>query len=600
MPIYRDGEAHGTICPDAAREAGLTLLDLSNDWTPFIFLEDPSLGEAGEQPYRDVLLALANEDFDSLPDDVQPERFLELYGIFPTLPVLYQRLHEDERHACHEAVDDTQLALLTEELRPWGSPAGKERRVRSVAYLHARLERARVALELESIADLRRHEDHAEDYARYEEERIPVDAMRAVRAHLRCEGLNPRRERDGILDSYLVPSLIIYQRRHMVTNAGFLDAASRAAFLEDSRDADFQALLRTLRERVIDATGLIADGSALREWRMVMGRKIDTVEFLLDAGHPAVEVGAPDAISPATEAAAHALGFTDPSSATEALGRILEAEHEKVAVELPPLPAYHSAEMELRAEIHRGDVWYDYPYTGNGGRRQQPVQQRPIITLYTRHEGQDIALLRWATTIGGWKNERAPGGGTARVYKNSPVGPRWWRDVVASPAWIPPPSTPNDDLVFRENGGPYRPNRPLFGPSYRSAYGLVMLMHHRELPPARGDETGEPRFYDEGIRVHGSASYRSIVRGTSHGCHRLFNHLAVRLSSFVLRHRPHRRHGSMSVRYRRHFPYRGSYIDFRLNSRGYRYELTPPVRIEVLEGTIRGDRDEPDTSIRRL
>jgi hypothetical protein len=226
------------------------------------------------------------------------------------------------------------------------------------------------------------------------------------------------------------------------------------------------------------------------------------------------------------------------------------------------------------------------------------MTQRPVITLYATHEGQEVALVRWPTTIGGWKTERAPGGGLGMSYKESPVGDRIWRDVIASPAWLPPPSTPNEDMVRRVPGVGYRANRALFGPSYRSAYGMVMLMHHREMP--NRDDDDPARFQDEGIRVHGSVSYRSIVRGTSHGCHRLYNHLAVRLASFVLGHRAHQRHGSLAVRYARRFNYRGSFINFRIESRGYRYELTPPVPITVLEGTVRGSRRSPAPGIRRL
>jgi hypothetical protein len=56
------------------------------------------------QPYRATLLALADENFEALPEDVEPERFLELFGIFPTLRVVHQRLLETERHACRDAV----------------------------------------------------------------------------------------------------------------------------------------------------------------------------------------------------------------------------------------------------------------------------------------------------------------------------------------------------------------------------------------------------------------------------------------------------------------------------------------------------------------
>ena len=37
-------------------------------------------------------------------------------------------------------------------------------------------------------------------------------------------------------------------------------------------------------------------------------------------------------------------------------------------------------------------------------------------------------------------------------YKNSDIGERIWRDVIASPSWLPPPSTPGHELVVRRRG----------------------------------------------------------------------------------------------------------------------------------------------------
>jgi len=253
--------------------------------------------------------------------------------------------------------------------------------------------------------------------------------------------------------------------------------------------------------------------------------------------------------------------------------------------------------MELRAEIDRGDVWYDYPYTSSGRPRRHPIARQPVLTLYARDGDHEVALVRWPTTIGGWKPERTGAGATVLTYKGSPVGPRVWRDLVASPAWLPPPSTPADDLVTRTSHG-YVPNYALFGPGYRSAYGLAMLMHHRVIPAT--EEGAEPTYSDQGVRTHGSVSYRSIAAGTSHGCHRLYNHLAVRLTSFLLRHRHHVRDGPRTVRYSRVIGAGGQSIRFDLQSRGYRFELTPPVRVDVLEGTIHGATQEPPMGSRPL
>jgi hypothetical protein len=93
--------------------------------------------------------------------------------------------------------------------------------------------------------------------------------------------------------------------------------------------------------------------------------------------------------------------------------------------------------------------------------------------------------------------------------------------------------------------------------------------------------------------MHGSVSYRSILKGNSHGCHRLFNHMAVRLGSFLLAHRRHIDTGELPARYVREFGYQGRSYRLRIESRGHRYELTPPVPVNVLPGTIHGSVRRP-------
>jgi len=595
LPVYAGGEITGEVCPSELDARGLTALDLSDAWTPFVFSEDASLGEAGEQPYREVFLALADERLEDVPEEHEAERFLELYGIFPTFRVLLGRLADEERHACHAAVDDEALAALDRTLKPWTPTREEQRsRVRTMRYLESRLERIVEDRGLEGIAALEGDEDEGHRVDWYRRLAARVHAIEAVQAHLACDELgDPRRIEEGVFDGRTSGPLADWQRMHMIVSAGFVDEETRRAMLEDSREQDYRAVLRALRERVVDATGILEDGSAGHAWGEVFGRELDAPQFRFDAGQDAVHGAAPDLVSPATEAAAEALGWLDAGSTLASLRSIREAGHAHVALALPAAPAYHARHIEaLRAELDRGTVWYRYPYTPDGRYRGSATPMRPVLTLYAG----DTALVRWPSTIGGWKPETTPTGGTGLRYKESPVGARVWRDVIASPAWLPPASAPPGELLRSVGGGRHVPRHDLFGPGYRSAYGLVMMMHHKVLPPldpGADGEDGLERYYDQGIRVHGSVSYRSITRGTSHGCHRLYNHLAVRLASFVLRHRNHTRHGSMFVRYQREVSTSSGPVTFRINSRGYRYELTPPVPIEVLEGDVRGGVRQP-------
>ncbi len=528
------GREVGRVCPEDARRHGLTLVDLSDDWVPLV-LRDPDNQVQLPQPYRATYVALANEQFPpgAAGERARRDAFLELYGIFPSLRVLGARLLDEERHLCHAAVDGAPIQVLATAPRPSAGPGTP-----SVESAFAALERRLTC------------------------ERLLRPARRTPRWRLQ-------------------EALEAYQRKHAILSRGGLDRETRLALAADSRELDFQALLRSLRARVMDASGLIEDGSAAGARGTVLSRSLDGEAFRATDRYDALEAGAPDLGSPATEAAALALGWTDPGAAAgffrargpDGSRRLV------VALRLPPLPAYHAEHMSLRVEIDRGDVWYELP------RSRGSIARRPTLTLYARTAGgAEVALVRWPTTIGGWKKEVGPWGRVGLRYKNSDVGKRVWRDLVASPAWLPPPRTPARALVHRAHGEQkWLPETDLLGPGYASAYGLVMLPHVR---PVRSE--GGTLWYDNGIRTHGSVSYHSILGSESHGCHRLFNHAAVQLASFLLQHRHHVRHGLVARAFVHEFTWRGLKLRHPIPHRGYRYELTPPVEVEVLQGTVRG------------
>src|SRR5206468_1611547 len=81
----------------------------------------------------------------------------------------------------------------------------------------------------------------------------------------------------------------------------------------------------------------------------------------------------------------------------------------------------------------------------------------------------------------------------------------------------------------------------------------------------------------------------------SHGCHRLYNNLAVRLFTFILQHHHAKTLGPVALDARRTFWWKGEVFEMRLPSRGFYYELDPPVSVEVLEGRVRGAQQKPIT-----
>ncbi len=573
VQAYTDGRP-APLCVDQARAAGLTILDLGDDWAPYPLAD--AAREQGLAPpgYRDTFIDLANARFG---DDAlaAADRHLELYGIPPSLRLVLSAMDDTPRHRCHDAIDDRPLAALTRPLRREDRDQAATR-VRDLAKERARIDRAMRARGVDTRAALLAiSPGYGPRIARLERAEAVDGAIRATQAHLACDGLLPPSTRIGTFHGDTRAALASFQRRHWIVASGELDPDTASAFVGDSRELDFRLALRVLRLRVADAAGLIEDGSARNAWRTVLGRQLDPAELRFDSGYPARTDGAEDLISPATEAAALALGWRDFASARDALRAVLSAESTQVAVKLPPPPSYHSSTMEVRAVIACGDAATRADGT--------PEARRPVLELYARDGARDVVLVRWPTTLGGRKLERLPGGAVVRRNKFSDTGPRVWRDLVVAPAWYAPKSTPDQDLL-RLRDGRWSVKEDLIGPGYRSAYGLVMLIHHQPV-----EHDGHTHMVDHGIRTHGSVSYGSILTADSHGCHRLYNHLAVRLASFLLRHRNHLVRGPIEERFQRRVRGHGRTWAVTREVRGYDYQLDPPVAVDVRASSVARD-----------
>jgi len=585
VPIFEDGDFVGDICPQDAEASGLTVVDLSEQWAPRVLGGSDELGHV---PYRDVYLKLARQEFEDHPrwDRARGDRFLELYGIFPTPEVVFDRLADADRHQCHAGIEHRWLPELDERgIDTWRNMNEQRGDAATVPALIARLRDTAEMLELGSVDELAHHPEHGAYYKRFLQLSARVGAVAEMQQHLRCEGLLEA-GREGLMDTSTIDAMQLYHRLHMVVSWQ-LDKQTAAVLMSNSRELDFLTLLRMLRERVVDATGLLADGTAAGVTGKVVGYEIDTPVFLTPLSDEPLADAARDRIAEATDAAARALSWTSPDDALAFVDEY--GIPPVVAVRLPPRPYYHREHMELRVEIDRGDVWYDFPFASNGDRAYQPRERRPSLVVYADTETGSIPLVRWPTTVGSWKPERLADNRVKLVYKESPVGSRIYRDIVAGPRWIPPHSTPERDLMRPRGHGRWVPRHTTFGPDYASAYGLVMLIHHR----VDGVRDGETVFTDQGIRSHGSVSYASILDGFSHGCHRLHNHRAVRLSGYLLAHRNHEVRGAIPLHFSRSIYWRNRRHRLTFESRGFRYELTPPVEVNVLRGRIFGRSSRP-------
>ena len=500
--------------------AGYTVVDLSDDWTPILFVEHrgPS-GEPLPNRYRRVFVGLAN---DRLDEDGQPlppgaRNYLELYGIPPSLSVLQKRFLDDAKLTCDQP--------------PKPPPRRRGRKPPPPPK--------------------------------------PLPPMAEAEKRLACEGflLPTSKHRKGKLDDPMRRAIKAFQQRHMIYEGHALQPRTREAIGRSLLENNHRSLMRALRERMMDAGGVIEDGTA--------GRGVRNLADEL------------------TSAALQQLGLTTPELALAFFQRHQPGAFHRMyaGVKLPALPEYYDKEMELSIIIDRGDVWYDLPFDAAGAFKPHARKKYPQFMLFVKHGGKDVMLAKWRTTIGGWRAEQASDGYEYFRYKGSDVGKRVIRQVVAGPVWFAPASTPIRSLV---KPGVVRGKREFvvnyeeLGPGYLSAYGLVAGYFVTPGVNGRPD-------WDNGIRAHGSAEYLSMysANGFSHGCHRLPNHLALRLYSFILHRRPMRILGDDPSNFSRQFLRGEDVFEIRIPSAGYKYMLDPPLPVEVLEGEIKGEVKKP-------
>jgi len=553
---------------------GYTLLDLRDDWTPAIFAEEHTPeGVPLPNRYRRVLIGLSNDQLDEDGEPLAPgqKNYLELYGAFPSFSVLRARFLQDAEHPCDDP--ESTSALEAVETVAYVAPEDIRKDEIRIARFTKELEAGRKAAKVQTLQELvQAKPEFAARLALVEKRPKEKLAMAAVEKRLECEGiLTPEsKHKRGIYDEPMRLAVRSFQQKHMIYEQNYLRRKTVVALARPALDNDYDALVRGIRERVVSAANIIEDGT----------------------GGTSKNPG-PNLVEEYTQAAIQQLGLTDTAAALKFFQDHPADDFKtlRVAVKLPPRPAYYSAHMDLSIVVDRGDVWYDLPIDSQGRFNPFPRRKYPSLTLYTTHEGKKIALARWRTTIGSWRAEQAADGYEYFRYKGSDVGPRVIRQIVSGPVWIAPTSTPIRGLVKGKivNGKWQKiVNYDELGPGYLSAYGLVAGYFVVPGPPGKPD-------WDNGVRAHGSSDYLSIYSpaGYSHGCHRLPNHIAIRMYSFIIGHRNKQIAGDQPLNFQRQFLQGERVYEIRIPSRGFAYYLDPPVPVNVLEGEIRGNAKKP-------
>jgi hypothetical protein len=485
-------------------------VDLSDAWAPFIFSESDGPGAASKpNPYRKTFVALANDQASPeeilmetpqgvlaalsaagiAPDKgaaespagrraigeakravrVQRDRnYLEAYGVPPSLSVLLKRMEEDGQRDCYAQVDLAGLAafdgmvtfqsreqskreygevmgdaawvdkLLASELFGADATTGKIQAGPSTSPSQSADGQDEVLARL-SAGD-RKMSARIDRYRRGQKR---LRAIRAVQARLLCEGLlGPRAKYvHGMFDLATNQALAAWERKNDIFGWGFLGGETLAALQRPPMELHLDTFRRILMERIADGAGILEDGS---------GGDGKTPATFKDADGVLQPV--PNLIADNAEALMAALTIKTWQDVETFLRRVGQAGLATlhVAFRPAPLPPYYGKRMNLSVVIDRGDVWYDFPFDEAGKPVNQLRINYPTLTVFVDWQKQKIPLVRWRTTIGSWRSEVHRDGKVYYKYKNSDVGPRIWKDIVASPVWIPPDSTPPRDLLTRK------------------------------------------------------------------------------------------------------------------------------------------------------
>ncbi|MBN2722571.1 MAG: hypothetical protein JXR95_00710 [Deltaproteobacteria bacterium] len=582
--LYCDNGKCKTIERTKAREKKLSLINLSDNFTPYIFSEKSSPdGKSMPNLYRKTYLNLAQDLTDEEGRKLNPSEhnYLELYGIPPTMSVLRKRFMESADSECAKKLNPDVFKRISKSLY-WNV---KHPRMYSGRYSNSRKAALRYARR-KKIADidkfvLEKKNRRNKILREYYSAKVRYDALKELQNRFICEHVIDKKNiRKDYFDQRLKNAVRTFERKHMVYGWGYVNAKLLKILSRTMLENDYAALKRMLRERVAHSLGIFDDGSIRK--RALFPESTDLIHNIRD------------------RLIKH-MGIDSPEKSLEFFRKNNEKSFNSMWVAIPTekLPPYYSENMNLTVKTSIGDVWYDVPYSKDGKEIPQPRKRLPRVYLYVIYKNHEIPLMRMGTTAGGWQKEYVEKEIFLK-YKSSDLGAVEWKFIVGGPVWFPPHTTPPRELLkFEPNKyGIWKPHvKPsAFGPSYASAYGLAMGIH----TITKKYRNGKTEDLDHGIRTHGSVNYMSILIGHSHGCHRLHNHLAVRMFSNILQRRPHVRMGQQETDWRHFFPWGGKTHKIELKTKGYYYELTPPIRVVVGRGAILGKQKKPIRELVRI
>ena len=372
-----------------AEARGYTIVDLSDDWVPYIFSEKTA-GADDEQDntYREKYIGLANNKIDLWGDELDDHErnYLELYGIPPTLSVIQNEWNELESEVvpCLEAAGYDRSVFGTFDGTIVFKKAGQSKRNKSARWYQAKVEKAmkKAKLDPENPDDMAAAATHPKTkkiYKKWREFADEVDVIDHAQRRFRCEkmfngGDGTGKFDEGVYDSPTTHALANFERKHDIMGWGHFKSDNVGVLAMEPAQAQYERMKRVLAERVVISAGILEDGSA-REWKH--SKKKGHWKYKDTEGN---EHELRDLATEYTDALVAALGMDTPEAAKQRLAALSDLgqgfDGLLVAVKMPEKPPYYSDNMAFSTIIDRGDVWYDFPYDEVGNKVGQP-RRRP-------------------------------------------------------------------------------------------------------------------------------------------------------------------------------------------------------------------------------
>jgi hypothetical protein len=297
VPLWENGKEVRTVDGARAAEEGYFLLDLGEQWTPYLFTDGfANDGTPLPNAYRPTYIALARGE---LPDDYQGERakddkYLELYGVVPTLHLVRERMRTTAKLACEAELDLTPIQTFKGLVTYENNNAAKKR-ADDFVYLRSKVQKlmheqhVEAPEAIDTTALSTRDKDAVTRYLKQAPEYYAVDA---VQKRLVCEGYLKGRGKyqHGALDWATHESLAEFERRHRVLSWGYIGKESLVPLQMSPIEAERAALLRVLVERATHAMGTIEDVEGHRRTA-----SHDSERAVTTPGDRGASVWAPDA-----------------------------------------------------------------------------------------------------------------------------------------------------------------------------------------------------------------------------------------------------------------------------------------------------------------